>query len=81
MNTETLDQTEQMRASIKEIMPDARFTTTLDIDSNVATAKANINGPITGDQLESITYFALENDMDYLIKRSGAELVIEFNKK
>lgn len=83
MNSQTQTQTQSALFidELKEVLADARVTTKEAVDDSLDSAKANINTFITDSELDEVGRIAEDNDLSYLVKRSGAGLVIEFKRR
>ncbi len=75
------DNNAQFKSDLNEVLTDVKIKTTNDNNGNVKTATVTTNSFLTGDQLTLIGKISKKYDLEYLVKRSGAALTIQFNNQ
>ena len=74
------DNNAAFKANLKEVKIDFKIKSKNDENGNVTEAKANTNSFLTGEQLQLVNNISNDYGLTYLVKRSGAGLVVEFSK-
>lgn len=76
-----METTDNLKEELQEVLGKFNFSIAeRDIDDNIISIKVTTNTPVKMEQFESLQAIAQNNDMNYLVKRSGAGISIQFNK-